>query len=557
MNADGTVETIIADWDHHDLDRTCRTQSTSNEFYWVEDVMVWPGHASVTMAEALSPMSAAMRSAFKENYISFMEEASYSQISYKTQLQNLSFVLKSYPTTSFDLPWMSNAVNSEQFRKLRVMHHSFLDYFGSRYDGSVSEEALRLLLLTKANHSQFSNVLSDDPEKSWLTDEEYESLLRTVWDNYESNTACTQVTLLRLLSMQYARRPRQFAQLKIGDLLPPGAPDNFFNEWILNFPGVKDINAERGFRDSKFEPHPLPDHLLQLVNLQICEVKTLFESSLGFEINDHDLKNLPLFCSDIRLNEAVDWIQKHYQLDVAANLDHELFHLRPASIKECLCWRTLSPNLIKRVGSNQNIKRPAPPVSHRTGRTLVVSSIRMRHTRARQLARKGMPRHILSHWLGHTSENAIKHYYNDPAEQARKINESMAPALAPLAMAFTGNLIDTVEEASLAHDPSKRVEMARAGELVDVGCCGKHSFCSLTTIPIPCYRCQYFEPLLDAPHTEVLDSLNQRQNAENQNIKIGGQRRLILPIDLTADIKAVENCIARCEARKAEREDEE
>lgn len=181
----------------------------------------------------------------------------------------------------------------------------------------------------------------------------------------------------------------------------------------------------------------------------------------------------------------------------------------------------------------------------------------MRHTRARQLARKGMPRHILSHWLGHTSENAIKHYYNDPAEQARKINESMAPALAPLAMAFTGNLIDTVEEASLAHDPSKRVEMARAGELVDVGCCGKHSFCSLTTIPIPCYRCQYFEPLLDAPHTEVLDSLNQRQNAENQNIKIGGQRRLILPIDLTADIKAVENCIARCEARKAEREDEE
>ena len=46
----------------------------------------------------------------------------------------------------------------------------------------------------------------------------------------------------------------------------------------------------------------------------------------------------------------------------------------------------------------------------------------------------------------------------------------------------------------------------------------------------------------------------QRQAAEEQVLKIGGPRNLLIPIDLSADIRAVENCIARCNARKAERE---
>jgi hypothetical protein len=51
-----------------------------------------------------------------------------------------------------------------------------------------------------------------------------------------------------------------------------------------------------------------------------------------------------------------------------------------------------------------------------------------------------------------------------------------------------------------------------------------------------------------------LDALQQRQSAEEQMLKIGGQRNLLIPIDLSSDIRAVENCILRCNARKAERE---
>jgi hypothetical protein len=177
----------------------------------------------------------------------------------------------------------------------------------------------------------------------------------------------------------------------------------------------------------------------------------------------------------------------------------------------------------------------------------------MRHTRARQLARQGVPKHMLSHWLGHTSEKSLDAYYNDPAEEARQLDEAMAPVLAPLAMAFAGTLIDSDDQATRASDPTSKLEFACAGELQSVGRCGKHSFCATTSVPIPCYRCKHFEPLVDAPHQEVLEALVQRQTAEQQMLRIGGLRNLLIPIDLSADIRAVENCIARCNAHKIER----
>ena len=73
-------------------------------------------------------------------------------------------------------------------------------------------------------------------------------------------------------------------------------------------------------------------------------------------------------------------------------------------------------------------------------------------------------------------------------------------------------------------------------------------------MPIPCYRCKFFEPLVNAPHHEVLEALIQRQIAERQTLSIGGQRNLLIPIDFSSDIRAVETCISLCNARKAELE---
>jgi len=55
-------------------------------------------------------------------------------------------------------------------------------------------------------------------------------------------------------------------------------------------------------------------------------------------------------------------------------------------------------------------------------------------------------------------------------------------------------------------------------------------------------------------HDEVLNALLKRQAEEKAMIKIGGLRKLLTPIDLSSDIRAVQACIKRCDQRKAELE---
>lgn len=300
------------------------------------------------------------------------------------------------------------------------------------------------------------------------------------------------------------------------------------------------MEAKNGFRDSKSEHHPLPEHLWNLFEIQRNEVQDLFKLKLGIHLSDSETEKLPIFTTSLRIKQAVTKLTGHYRIDWRAQLDHQLFHLKPACVSRTLAWR---PN------GRRDID---PPLSHRTGKPIVVSAVRFRHTRARQLARKGVPLHVLSYWLGHTSENTLQAYYNDPAEDARKLDEAMAPALLPLAMAFAGNLIDNQEHASRYNDPTSRLEFAKDGELKNVGNCGKQSFCTTTSVPIPCYRCRHFEPLITAPHQEVLEALRNRQEDEDQALRIGGAKNLLVPIDLSADILAVQTCINRCNARKIE-----
>jgi hypothetical protein len=280
----------------------------------------------------------------------------------------------------------------------------------------------------------------------------------------------------------------------------------------------------------------------------------MYEHALGSALTDDQLKKLPLFCSKKRVREARKLIEDHHKYNLFDHLESELFHLRKGCIGKIIGWQSNSPTCNYNKRSALRLTIPKAPISPRTGQTMIVNAIRMRHTRARQLARKGVPKHILSHWLGHTSQISIHAYYDDPAEEARKIDEVMAPMLAPLAMAFAGTLIDSEDQAKRASDPASMLEFAHEGELKNVGRCGKHSFCATTSVPIPCYRCMHFEPLVDAPHHEVLDALLHRMEAEEQVLKIGSPRNLLIPIDLSADIRAVKNCIALCEFRITNRD---
>lgn len=538
-----------------DLKRTERPNKQGEAFYWEGDSLVHTGQRQFTMATCLSQLSPSLKASFKKQLISFTKQGDYAPSSYATVVGALTAALNANPAKAFDTNWITQALKNSAFINSKPGITRFLLHLQEYDSAAISKETLRLLNDTASRRAGPRNVLSDDPEKSWLTNEEYEGVLSAIWNNYDSGISATQVTLIKLLSMQYARRPIQIAHLKIGDVFESDGTDSQgLTGRIINFPGVKDMTAETDFRDSKFEPHLLPDHLWELCQIQIHEIRALYEHTLGLKLKDDELKKLPLFCSEERIKEAQNIIQNNYQLKPLENLESEQFHLRKNWITRILRWEMNTPTTEYGAGKSQWSLRPKLPISPRTGKPILLNATRLRHTRARQLARQGVPEHMLSHWLGHTSGVSIKSYYSDPAEQARQLDEAMSSVLTPLAMAFSGKLIDSEDEATRANDPTSKLEFARAGELKSVGRCGKHSFCATTTVPIPCYRCKYFEPLVDAPHQEVLEALVLRQSAEEQVLRIGGTRNLLIPIDLSADIRAVENCIQRCKARKAELE---
>jgi len=538
-----------------DLKRTERPDHLGEMFYWEGDILIHVGQARFNMATGLSQLSPSMKESFKQHLISFTKLGNYSPNTLSTYFSILRATLNEHPAKVFDVAWIVRALTNPGFHgKKGIATHFFL-YWKQQNNAAINQDALHFLDDVAAHREGPRNVLSDDPEKSWFTNEEYDALLNSVWANYDNGTTGTQVTLIRLLSMQYARRPIQIAHLKAGDIChADGSTSHGLIGRIVDFPGVKDIKAETSFRDSKFEPHPLADHLWDLCQVQRHEVKALYEYSLGFGLTDDQLNELPLFSSEQQIEEARRIIGNHCHLKIIDNLSSEHFHLHRHQITRILRWELNTPTCVYGAGASKKSLRPKTPISPRTGKSIIVNANRMRHTRARQLARQGVPRSLLSHWLGHTSEKSLDAYYNDPAEEARQLDEAMSLVLTPIAMAFAGTLIDSENQATRGDDPSSKLEFAHEGKLKSVGNCGKHSFCATSSVPIPCYRCKYFEPLVDAPHQEVLDALEQRQKAEQQALKIGGLRNILIPIDLSSDINAVKNCIARCNARIAARE---
>lgn len=529
-----------------DLDRTAPSEPEFSDIVWEGDILKWLGMWQADCS-ALNTLAAANRLSLRHHIISFARQRKYSMGTIRGFLNALNFSLSKYSTEVFDMAWLTMAMTLPSFTMHFGTFRSFFIYWHDRYPLAITNDALQLLSRPFSRRKN-KNVLSDDPEKSWLTELEYDALLRCIWDNFDRTITDAQVTLMRLLSLQYARRPGQLAHLKICDFREDSdSAGNDATRRHIHFPGAKDVGALLNFRDSKEEIHPVADHLWDLFQIQKNEVRLLVEKKLDRTINEQELAQLPIFITSEKLDKAVEVLTQKYYIDWNLNFDHQTLHISPQTVSKVLRWAR------NKLGDNNDkAQRPSPPLSHRTGRPIHVNATRLRHTRARQLARAGTPKHVLSFWLGHECVKTLDAYYNDPAEDARQIDEAMKSALLPLAMAFTGKLLDDESYATCANDPEKTLEFAADGNLKNVGKCGKHSFCATTSVPIPCYRCKMFEPLVYAPHEEVLLALLKRQSEENAMIRIGGNRKLLTPINLEPDIRAVQACIARCDARKTE-----
>ncbi|MEW5497923.1 hypothetical protein ABGT23_20125 [Enterobacter cloacae] len=536
-----------------DLDRTSRFK----KYYWEEDTLVRRYIASdFSMKTALSKLNYHLRESFKESVIEFLNNGNYSQSSYFRLLTALRAALNANPTDEFSIQWFSQALKRPGFHKCLSVIKNFFIFWNMRNSSALSREALYLLIKTEPCRTTNRNVLSDDPEKSWLTDREYDALLHTIWNNYDKEISDTQTTLIKILSMQYARRPIQLANLKNGDIQYSNISSSGKTGHYIHFPGTKDLHSITGFRDSKVETHPLSEHIEDLFLIHFKNTRKMYEHVLNLILTDEQFSKLPCFSTQEHFRFAIDLLKKDHPYDTYDHLEHKILHLPAEKLSKIIRWQNNLESPEQLALYSGMVRVPTPPVSHRTQRNIVITATRLRHTRARQLARMDIPRYVLSHWLGHTNEKSLNAYYNDPAEESRKLDEAMAHILSPIAMSFTGKLIDSRDEFDTLITGSNNLEHSKNGELKNVGLCGKHSFCATTSVPVPCYRCKDFRPLISAPHQEVLDALLQRQQAEKESLKVDGLRNILLPIDLSQDIRAVQQCIELCNLRKAELDQE-
>ena len=446
-------------------------------------------------------------------------------------LQKLNLLISLHPCSEITEIEVLAASRSQENKDIWILKNFLIAWYKLGFNGVTKGAALALANLPPPpkGRSAGSPVRSDDPNEGFYEQEDYEALVTTYWNEYDNGDASLTETTARLLIAQYGRRPVQLASLKIGDITDIGQFGGVTGRRI-EFPGAKKAD-DGSFRSGLIEVHPVGDDLWDLCQLLIAEVAIAWDFFLGRKLTEEELKLLPLFqsfqerCWKKRWNDAFS-----YHSGIQSGVfNSEYLHM--------------TGFFISRLAIRQ---RSAPLYSVVTNDVLVEGARRMRYTLVRKLLKLGVSREAIRHWLAHKKHSTTRIYGEDIGEEARIINEAVAPLMSPLAQAFNGTLRDRESDATRGDDPSSRIEVDGK---IPVGSCGQYAYCDASP-PIPCYRCNKFEPWVYGPHKEVLEGLIARQRMEDAAFEKGSAKRLLAPINLARDIAAVRGVIASCNARK-------
>lgn len=313
------------------------------------------------------------------------------------------------------------------------------------------------------------------------------------------------------------RRPGQIRALRACDL--SFKTDVKGSDYLLRCPRAKQRGTE--FREV-FRTLPINEDLYLLLDNQVAASQTRVEQALRKRLPPEVRKEIPVFLAIDRIEEIRD--VEH--LVTCLNEMPDYLHMT-----EQAAFQVLRDVAIR------NQAR-----SERTGEFINFTARRFRYTKGTNLARKGITGVALAYALDHSDTQQIDIYTENTEEMAEKIDEIMAPFLAPLAQAFAGTLIDSEREALRENDPHSRVKNNRSHV---VGNCGTHAFCASGYRA--CYTCTNFQAWRDAPHEEVRDEI---LNVRAKQDELGVSPNVIQATDRL--LLAVEQVIILCNRAKVE-----
>ena len=398
-------------------------------------------------------------------------------------------------------------------------------------------------------------VRSMDPEEGPIEPTELHTLAKDIQSAYERDTLGLEHFSLSLFHIATGRRPSQSANLKCKDLDQGRAvsPDSTSisddpkapTETLLLMHVPRSKQRAATFRD-EFRSVQWAPEFFAIFRFQQRMVKHEFESLLASQnwaLQTQDLlaiqADLPLF---------PDWKRILASLDALAPVRQEGRHGEALRDLREVATGAQWHHSGEKITAMLRAAVKAAGSSSRTGESLRINALRLRHTKGTDLAREGLGRDIIAWLLDHSTVESVKVYTDNLPEHAIPANAAMAlsPTMRNLAQLFRGQIVDTEADALAGDDPrSSRIHFKGKGTAT----CGTRKQCGMgSRIPICCYECDHFQPWLEGPHLDVLSGLLTERH--QREATLGKEHRVTKAADST--IVAIINVIQKCEIRRQE-----
>jgi len=340
--------------------------------------------------------------------------------------------------------------------------------------GGVRDDAFKLLKeLRLAGSRKGEAVRTACPISGPLTDIEFTGLLTACKHALRHELISNEEYLMVWLCIAFAIRPSQMAALKICDII---RSDLFEGAYALRIPRAKQRNQT--IRDEFKERRLLSELVVHLERQRADVVARLKLESCP--------EGMPLFPATKPVVSCSPGFEWHSSAREISN-----------RIVECL------------EGLNVH--------SERTGLPMRLNAARLRRTLGTRAAAEGRGEMVIAEMLDHSDLQSVSVYVEARPDIIDRVNEAVASALAPLAQAFSGEIIDEGAKHVFA---GGKISDPRFGTRSALGKCASGSACSLAA-PTGCYTCPSFRAWRDGPHLELLQHLI----AERERVKdISGDR---------------------------------
>ena len=402
-----------------------------------------------------------------------------------------------------------------------------LDWHDKEIKGVDAKAAELLNVLTLSGAEKGKAVAMGCPYSGAYTFEEQTAFINWYVNAYtEKLISITDYAFVMALQKTGAR-PVQLRYLYHYDLVQN--EKNHIPHFDLKIPHAKKIKAS--FRESFQCKDDISEDLFLVLKAQAKNSVKFVEQHFKIKLSESQKQTIPIFINE---NEVEKLLTFNHFLQVQIKTP------------DLLCFsKSDATKLVRNIAKLCPLKTSRIKVDGEYG-DLHINARRFRYTHATNIATLGGSAYTIAEELGHADTQHVTVYTEFNEEMADRIDEALASTLTPLAQAFSGTLIDSEKDAIRANDPRSRIN---SGEGNPVGNCGKFGFCANGTIH--CYTCNKFQPWINAPHAEVLNSIISERDRKQ---KMGASEFVLQGHNRSID--AIKVVIQKCEARKQELENE-